>query len=86
MTEMGYCNATYKWLSLHAGVYVEAGDRDGLRQLLRDTSRSAVSPSRLSYVDPDEPETSNIRLALKRAWSDGTRELEFSQGWIWLSA
>lgn len=79
MTEMGYCNATYKWLSLHAGVYVLGDDREGLSTLLRYTSRSAVSPSRLSYVNPDEPETSHIRLALKRAWSDGTRELEFSQ-------
>ena len=79
MTEMGYCNATYKWLSLHAGVSVQADDREGLRLLLRYTSRSAVSPSRLSYVDPDEPETSNFRLAPKRAWSDGTREQEFSQ-------
>ena len=66
MTEVGYCNATYKWLSLHAGVYVEGDDRDGLVKFFRYMSRSAVSPTRLSYANSEEPETSPIRLALKR--------------------
>ena len=42
-------------------------------------ARSAVSPSRLSYVDPDDSEKSDIRLELKRKWSDGARALEFKQ-------
>ena len=79
MTEVGYCNVTYKWMSLHANVYVAGDDRDGLVNLFRYMSRSAVSPSLLSYVNPDEPEVSSIRLALKRAWSDGSKSLEFSQ-------
>ena len=30
-------------------------------------------------MNPDEPEVSSIILALKRAWSDGSKSLEFSQ-------
>ena len=79
MTEVGYCNVTYKWLSLHAGVYVQGEERERLMNLFRYVARSAISPSRLSYVNPDDPETSDIRLELKNRWSDGTRELEFKQ-------
>ena len=79
MTEVGYCNATYKWLSLQAAACVDGNDRDGLVKFFRYMSRSAVSPSRLSYTNPDAPETSSIQLALKRPWSDGSTSLEFSQ-------
>ena len=79
MTEVGYCNVTYKWLSLHAGVYVEGDERERLINLFRYVARSAISPSRLSYVDPDDPDKSDIRLELKRKWSDGTSALEFKQ-------
>ena len=47
--------------------------------LFRYVARSAVSPSRLSYVDPGDPDKSDMRLELKRKWSDGTRGLEFKQ-------
>ena len=79
MTEVGYCNVTYKWLSLHAGVYVEGDERERLINLFRYVARSAISPSRLSYVDPGDPDKSDIRLELKRKWSDGTSALEFKQ-------
>ncbi len=75
----GWCNVKFKWFSLHAGVAIKADDRFGLKKLIRYTSRSAVSPSRLSYVDPANPETSEVKLGLKKAWTDGTSELIFSQ-------
>lgn len=62
MTEVGYCNATYKWLSLQAAACVDGDDRDGLVKFFRYMSRSAVSPSRLSYTNPDAPDTSSIQL------------------------
>jgi hypothetical protein len=74
-----WCNVHYKYFSLHAGVVIQGLDRFGLRKLVRYTSRSAVSPSRLTYVDPDHPETSEVRLTLKKSWSDGTSELIFTQ-------
>ena len=38
-----------------------------------------MSPSRLSYIDPANPETSSVKLTLKKAWRDGTSELVFIQ-------
>lgn len=38
-----------------------------------------MSPSRLSYVDPANPETSAVKLTLKKTWRDGTNELVFTQ-------
>ena len=35
MTNLGHCNATFRWLSLHAAVYVEPDDREGLMSLFR---------------------------------------------------
>ena len=75
----GWCNLHYRWFSLHAGVAIKADDRSGLKKLIRYTSRSPVYPSNLAYVDPESPETSFVRLTLKKAWRDGTTSLEFSQ-------
>jgi len=33
----------------------------------------------LSYVDPDDPDRSELELRLKRKWSDGSESLIFSQ-------
>jgi len=79
MSVEGWCNVKFKWFSLHAGVAIKEGDRQGLLRLLRYTSRSSVSPSRLSYMDPTTPEESDLELTLKRAWSDGTSALRFTQ-------
>lgn len=79
MSVEGWCNIKYRWFSLHAGVAIKGGDRQGLLRLLRYTSRSSVSPSRLSYVDPTQPDDSELELALKRKWSDGTTALRFTQ-------
>ena len=35
MTILGHCNGTFRWLSLHAAVYVEPDDREGLMSLFR---------------------------------------------------
>jgi hypothetical protein len=79
LTVKDWCNVHYKYFSLHAGVAIKGSDRFGLRKLIRYTSRSALSPSRLTYVDSDHPESSDVRLMLKKTWSDGTSELIFSQ-------
>jgi Putative transposase len=79
MSIEGWCNIKYKWFSLHAGVAIKADDWLGLKKLIRYTSRLAVSPTRLSYVDPDAPGTSAVRLTLKKTWTDGTSELILSQ-------
>ncbi len=76
-----WCNVHYKfkYFSLHAGVAILGADRFGLRKLIRYTSRSAVSPSRLTYVDPAKPESSDVKLTLKKSWSDGSSDLIFTQ-------
>jgi len=38
-----------------------------------------VWPSRVTYADPESPETSEVDVALKRPWSDGSTSLRFSQ-------
>ena len=35
--------------------------------------------SLLSYVEPDDPDRSEVELRLKRKWSDGSESLIFSQ-------
>ena len=79
MSVEGWCNVRWRWFSLHAGVAIKGDDRLGLKRLFRYVSRSSVSPSRLSYNDPDHPETSDVILGLKRMWTDGTTALRFTQ-------
>ncbi len=79
LTIKDWCNLHFKYFSLHAGVAIKGTDRFALKKLIRYTSRSAVSPSRLSYVDPQNPEESSVKLTLKKAWRDGTSELVFTQ-------
>lgn len=78
MSVEGWCNVRWKWFSLHAGVAIKGTDRHGLKRLFRYTSRSSVSPSRLSYNDQEDPD-SDVILALKRPWADGTTSLRFKQ-------
>lgn len=79
MSVQGWCNTRWKWFSLHAGVAIKGDDRHGLKRLFRYTSRSSVSTSRLSYADLENPTDSDVVLALKRPWSDGTTALTFKQ-------
>lgn len=78
MTAKGYCIVHLRWFSLHAGVHIEGDDRDGLRKLIRYTSRPAVHPSQLSFVNPLNPNRSDIKLHIKRSWQHGTTDLVFS--------
>jgi hypothetical protein len=74
-----WLNLRYKWFSLHAAVSIEGSDRAGLRQLFHYGTRSAVNLSLLSYVQPDDPDRSDVELKLKRKWNDGTESLVMSQ-------
>jgi hypothetical protein len=47
MTILGHCNATFRWLSLHAAVYVEPDDREGLMSLFRYCLRRLGAVSHL---------------------------------------
>jgi len=38
-----------------------------------------VNLSLLSYVEPDDPDRSELELRLKRKWSDGSESLVFSK-------
>ena len=74
-----WLNVRYKWFSLHAAVSIEGTNRSGLRQLFHYGARSSVNLSLLSYVDPDDPDRSDVELRLKRKWKDGTESLVLSQ-------
>ena len=58
---------------------MEGDERERLINLFRYVARSAIPPSRLSYVDPDDPENRDIRLELKKKWGDGSSALEVKQ-------
>ena len=72
---MGYCDVTSKRALSALG----GEERNRIINLFCCGARSAIPPSRLSYVDSDDPENSDVRLELKTKWSDGTRALEFKQ-------
>ena len=58
--------------SLHAGVAVQAWERQKLERLCRYISRAAVSEKRLSLTP-----TGNIHYQLKTPYSDGTTHVIF---------
>lgn len=58
---------------LHAGHRISAHDRKGLERLCRYILRPPLSHARLSLT-----ERGQVKLRLKRAWSDGTTHLVFS--------
>jgi len=59
--------------SLHAGVAVQAWERDKLERLCRYISRPAVSEKRLSLTS-----AGNIRYQLKTPYTDGTTHVIFN--------
>lgn len=79
MSVEGWANIRYKWFSLHAGIVIKGDDRIGLKRLFRYAARSSVSLSQMTYVTPEDPARSDVELALKREWSDGSKSLIFSQ-------
>ena len=79
MSIESWLNVRYKWFSLHAAVSIEGTNRSGLRQLFHYGARSAVNLGLLSYVNPDDPDRSDVELRLKRKWKDGTESLVLSQ-------
>src|SRR5690606_34585912 len=58
---------------LHAGHRISAHDRDGLERLCRYLLRPPLSHARLTLTNEGQ-----VRLRLKRAWSDGTTHLLFN--------
>ncbi len=59
--------------NLHAGVRIGARNRQGLERLCRYIARPPLPASRL-----ETRADGSVLLQLKRAWSDGTRQLVFS--------
>ena len=59
---------------MHAGVVIGARNRQGLEQLCRYIARPPLAKERVEAL-PD----GRVRIALKRAWSDGTTALELSR-------
>ena len=71
----GWANIRYKWFSLYAGVVIEGENRVGLKRLSRYAARPSATLSMLSYVTPEDPDRSDVELALKREWSAGSKSL-----------
>ena len=60
--------------SVHAGVVIGARNRKGLEQLCRYIARPPLAKERVEALPGGR-----VRIALKRAWSDGTTALELSR-------
>jgi len=69
---LGRCHARQDGFDLHAGVLVPAGQRERLERLSRYALRPPVAQDRLSLTADGQ-----VRLELKRPWSDGTTHLLF---------
>lgn len=66
------CHARHAGFDLHAALTVPADQRDRLERVCRYTLRPPVAQERLQWT-PD----GQVRLALRRPWSDGTTHLVF---------
>ena len=60
--------------SVHAGVVIGGRNRKGLEQLCRYIARPPLAKERVEVLPGGR-----VRIALKRAWSDGTTALELSR-------
>jgi hypothetical protein len=69
---LGPYQARHRGFDLHAGVCVPADQPDRLERIARYTLRPPVAQDRLQWTDDGQ-----IRLALRRPWSDGTTHLLF---------
>ncbi|MDA1095529.1 MAG: transposase [Acidobacteria bacterium] len=68
----GRVTRAHKGFDLHAGLCVPADERDRLERIARYALRPPVAQDRLQWTDDGQ-----IRLALRRPWSDGTAQLLF---------
>ena len=69
---LGACHARHAGLDLHAGVCVDADERDRLERVTRYALRPPVAQERLEWTADGQ-----VRLELRRPWSDGTTHLLF---------
>ncbi|MEO2139824.1 MAG: transposase, partial [Thermoleophilia bacterium] len=69
---LGPYQARHRGFDLHAGVCVPADQRDRLERIARYTLRPPVAQDRLELTEHGQ-----VRLALRRPWSDGTTHLLF---------
>ena len=68
---LGPCHARHHGFDLHAGLCVPADEPDRLEQIARYALRPPVAQDRLEWTD------GQVRLELRRPWSDGTTHLLF---------
>ena len=69
---LGPCHARHNGFDLHAGLCVPTNQRDRLERIARYALRPPVSQERLRWTDDGQ-----VRLELRRSWSDGTTHLLF---------
>ena len=69
---LGPCHARHNGFDLHAGLCLPADERDRLERIARYALRPPVAQDRLEWTADGQ-----VRLELRRAWSDGTTQLLF---------
>ena len=69
---LGPCHARHNGFDLHAGICVPADHRDRLERIARYALRPPVAQERLQWTADGQ-----VRIELRRAWSDGTTHLLF---------
>jgi hypothetical protein len=69
---LGPYQARHRGFDLHAGVCVPADQRDRLERIARYTLRPPVAQDRLQWTEHGQ-----VRLELRRPWSNGTTHLLF---------
>ena len=69
---LGPCQARHRGFDLHAGVCVPADQRDRLERITRYTLRPPLAQDRLHWTEQGQ-----VRLELRRPWSDGTTHFLF---------
>lgn len=69
---LGRCHAHHDGFDLHAGLLVPAGQRERLERVLRYALRPPIAQERLRLTAEGQ-----VRLELRRPWSDGTTFLLF---------
>jgi hypothetical protein len=69
---LGPCHARHAGFDLHAGVCVDADERDRLERVTRYALRPPVAQEHLEWTADGQ-----VQLELRRHWSDGTTHLRF---------
>ena len=69
---LGPCHGRHNGFDLHAGLCVPADQSERLERLARYALRPPVAQERLQWTDDGQ-----VRLELRRQWSDGTTHLLF---------